>query len=64
MVNLIETLRINHDWAIDRIHELCDKNEEYEYQNAYAVQKEFNEWLNPNIDEHDIFSLEYIGENA
>ena len=29
---------------------------------AYAVQQEFSEWLNPNIEEHDIFSLEYIGE--
>lgn len=63
METLIETLRINHDWAIDRIHELCSRNEEYEYQNAYAVQKEFDEWLNPNIDEHNIFSLEYIGND-
>ena len=62
MVTLIETLRTNHDWAVDRIHFLCEKNEECEYQNAYAVQKEFDEWLNPNIEEHDIFSLEYIGE--
>ena len=62
MVTLIETLRTNHDWAIDRIHFLCEQNEEHEYQNAYAIQKEFSEWLDPNIEDHDIFSLEYIGE--
>lgn len=62
MATLIETLRTNHDWAIDRIHFLCDQNEEYEYQNAYAVQKEFSEWLDPSIEEHDIVSLDYIGE--
>jgi hypothetical protein len=62
METLVETLRSNHDWAIDRIHFFCDKNEEYHYQNAYAIQQEFNEWLDPNIEEHDIFSLEYIGE--
>jgi hypothetical protein len=62
MVTLVETLRLTHDWAIDRIHILCDKNEEYEYQNAYSIQKEFSEWLDVNIEDHDIFSLEYIGD--
>jgi len=62
MVTLIETLRLTHDWAIDRIHTLCDKNEEHEYQNAYSIQKEFSEWLDIKIEDHDIFSLEYIGE--
>ena len=59
---LEDTLRNSHDWAIDRIHTLCDMNEEHEYQNAYAIQKEFDEWLDPNIEDHDIFSLQYIGE--
>jgi hypothetical protein len=59
---LENTLRNSHDWAIDRIHTLCDRNDEYDYQNAYAIQQEFVEWLDPNIEEHDIFSLQYIGE--
>ena len=62
METLEQTLRDSHDWAVDRIHFLCDKNEEEQYQNAYAIHKEFEEWLNPLIQEHDIFSLEYIGE--
>jgi hypothetical protein len=62
MTILENTLRNSHDWAIDRIHTLCDRNDEYDYQNAYAIQQEFEEWLDPNIEEHDIFSLQYIGE--
>jgi hypothetical protein len=60
MITLEQTLRTSHDWAIDRIHILSDiKN----YEDAYAIQSEFSEWLNPDIPDHDIFSLEYIGES-
>ena len=62
MATLEQTLRQSHDWAIDRIHTLCNINEEEQYQNARAIQLEFSEWLNPNIEDHDIFSLEYIGD--
>ena len=58
MVNLEQTLKTSHDWAVDRIHYLSERD----IDNAYAIQQEFNEWLNPNIPEHDIFSLEYIGD--
>ncbi len=58
MVTLEETLQETHDWVIDRIHELSD----YDIESAYAIQSEFSEWLNPDIDKHDIFSLEYIGD--
>lgn len=60
MVTLEQTLRTLHDWAIDRIHLLC---EEKNIEDAHAIQSEFSEWLNPDIPEHDIFSLEYIGES-
>lgn len=60
MMTLLEqTLRSSHDWAIDRIHTLCE-NEDIE--NAYAIKAEFKEWMNPDIPEHDIFSLEYLGD--
>lgn len=58
MTTLERTLRNSHDWAIDRIHELS----EYDIEAAHAIQSEFSEWLNPDIPEHDIFSLEYIGD--
>jgi hypothetical protein len=59
MVTLEETLQTTHDWAVDRIHILCEKDC---IDNAHAIQSEFGEWLNPEILEHDVFSLEFIGE--
>ena len=59
METLEKTLKQSHDWAVDRIHTLC---EEKDYDDAFAIKSEFSEWLNPNIEEHDIFSLEFIGE--
>ena len=58
MITLEQTLRSSHDWAIDRIHYLSEKDIEA----AHAIQSEFSEWLNPNIQDHDIYSLEYIGD--
>ena len=57
---LEQTLRTSHDWAVDRIHFLC---EEKDYEDAHAIQSEFSEWLNPDISEHDIFSLSYLGDS-
>lgn len=59
MSELRKTLRVSHDWAIDRIHTLCENKE---FNNAQAIQIEFHEWLSPDIDYHDIYSLEFIGE--
>jgi len=59
MVTLEQTLRTSHDWAVDRIHSLCDQKD---YEDAQAIQSEFSEWLNPDISDHDIFSLQFIGE--
>ena len=58
-MTLEQTLRTTHDWAIDRIHSICDRD----IDNAHAIQSEFSEWLNPDIDNHDIFSLNYIGDD-
>ena len=58
MVTLEQTLQTTHDWAVDRIHTLCEEN----IENAHAIQSEFCEWLDPEILEHDIFSLEFLGE--
>jgi hypothetical protein len=59
METLEQTLRTSHDWAVDRIHSLCEKKD---YEDAHAIQSEFSEWLNPDILDHDIFSLQFIGE--
>ena len=66
MVTLEQTLECNYHWVIDRIHCLCeiDKERTPTLDDAYAIQKEFSEWLDPNIDDHDVFSLEYIGDDS
>ena len=33
-------------------------------EEADSIRQEFKEWLNPNTDDHDILSLEYIGEGS
>ena len=58
METAIEPVVQVRDWAIDRIHELS----EYDIEAAHSIQSEFSEWLNPDIENHDIFSLEYIGD--
>ncbi len=59
METLENTLRRTHDWAVDRIHFLC---EDKEIEDAHAIQSEFSEWLNPEIENHDVVSLELISE--
>jgi len=56
MITLEQTLRTSHDWAVDRIHSLCEKKD---YEDAQAIQFEFSEWLDPDIADHDIFSVTY-----
>lgn len=61
MTELQSTLRTTHDWAVDRIEEL---HSETRYADMCAIQIEFHEWLNPDIEEHEIFSLEYIADKT
>ena len=58
---LEKTLKRNHDWVLKRVHDLVDK--EYE-GDAYSLVQEFSEWLDPKKDDHEIYSLEYIGEGS
>jgi hypothetical protein len=47
------------------MHTLCEI-ETYDVlesvENAHAIRSEFAEWLNPDIEDHEIYSLEYLGE--
>ena len=66
MVTLEDTLQKTHDWAVDRMHILCD-TKTYDVlesiENAHAIQSEFAEWLDPDVEDHEIYSLEYLGDN-
>ena len=66
MATLEKTLSITHDWAVDRLHTLCDMKSDdvlESVENAHAIRSEFAEWLDPNIEDHEIYSLEYLGDD-
>jgi Holliday junction resolvasome RuvABC ATP-dependent DNA helicase subunit len=66
METLENTLQVTHDWAVDRLHILCDlKTDDVlrSVEDAHAIQSEFAEWLDPNLEDHEIYSLEYLGDN-
>ena len=58
---LEKTIQQSHEWAINRVHLLTNNKQE---EDAYSIVQEFSEWINPKDEEHDIFSLEYIGEGS
>tara|TARA_R100000278_G_scaffold103977_1_gene80383 strand:- start:73 stop:201 length:129 start_codon:yes stop_codon:yes gene_type:complete len=32
-------------------------------ENAHALRMEFEEWLDPELADHEVYSLEYLGED-
>ena len=63
---LEKTLQVTHEWAVDRMHILCDMKSDdvlKSVEDAHAIQSEFAEWLDPNLEDHEIYSLEYLGDN-
>ena len=64
METLEETLKNNYQWAIHRMNVLCTLGTYEDIEEADSIRQEFKEWLNPNADDHDILSLEYIGEGS
>ena len=66
METLEKTLQKTHEWAVDRMHILCDMKSDdvlRSIEDAHAIRTEFAEWLNPNLEEHEIYSLDYLGDN-
>ena len=61
MGTLNKSLSETHTWVLDRVHILT--NEEL-HEDAYSIVQEFNEWLDPKFDDHEIYSLEYIGDGS
>lgn len=68
MATLNQTLNEIHGWAISRMNALClkasDTKDAELVIDAESIRKEFEEWLDPKIEDHDIVSLEYIGEGS
>ena len=71
METLEQTLWVIRNWSIDRVHTIIEEASSDVVRgdqlvdaidDAYSIQQEFSEWLNPDIDDHDVVSLEYIGD--
>jgi len=60
METLEETLKRNYNWAIHRMDVLAKLGTYEDIMEADSIRQEFREWINPNIDDHDILSLEYL----
>ncbi len=63
-----KTLSNTHDWALDRIEVLSTKSIHDRdldlFQDSNAIAQEFYEWVNPEINDQEVISLEYIGEGS
>ena len=55
-----EAVERNYDWAIHRMDVLSKLGTYEDIMEADSIRQEFREWINPNIDDHDILSLEYL----
>ena len=64
METLEKTLKESHDWALKRIHVLCEKHDVDKVNDAMSIHREFNEWFDPKKEDHNVYSLEYIGEGS
>ena len=64
MVSLEQTIRSITDWSQSRVRHLCDTDDPMDYLDAHAIVQEFEEWMDPNMDDHDVYSLEYIGDGS
>ena len=66
MDSFTKNLRTTYDWSIDRMNDLCTDGDIEQLKDAVSIRQEFAEWLlredkNAN---HDIVSLEYMGEGS
>ncbi len=61
MATLEQTLKQNHDWTLNRVRFLEENDR---HNDAVCIVQEFSEWLDPRKDDHEIFSLTYIGEGS
>ena len=59
MQNLEQTLHSNRDWALKRIHILCESNNYEDVIDGYAIALEYLEWFEPNCKDHDILSVQF-----
>ena len=66
MATLKKAVNDTYYWSLDRIYELCSRDDFEEVVIGDSLRQEFDEWINANnknLDE-EIISLAYIGEGS
>ena len=58
MVTLKQTLNRTREWSINRLESVVSIGDKY------AIYKEFEEWIELDDPDHDIYSLEFIGKGS
>ena len=48
MATLKKTVNETYYWSLDRIYELCSRDDFEEVVNGDALRQEFDEWINAN----------------
>ena len=64
MVTLEQTIRNATSWSVNRVNTLCKCNDVEKLMDAHALTQEFEEWMDPDAKDHDVYSLEYIGTGS
>ena len=66
MATLKKTVNETYYWSLDRIYELCSRDDFEEVVNGDSIRQEFDEWImseNKQSDE-EVISMAYIGEGS
>ena len=58
MVTLKQTLNRTREWSINRLESVVSIGDKH------AIYKEFEEWIEMDDPNHDIYSLEFIGKGS
>ena len=58
MVTLKQTLLRTREWSVNRLETVSSIGDKH------AIYKEFEEWIELDDPDHNIFSLEFIGEGS
>ena len=62
---LDRTIAEAHEWARMRIATLThSNNKELNPSDEKCIREEFREWLDSTDEDHEVYSLEYIGEDS
>ena len=66
MATLKKTVNETYYWSLDRIYELCSRDDFEEVVNGDSIRQEFDEWINANNRDlnEEIISLAYIGKGG